>query len=210
MTTVALLRQTWVNSFLDRVDGQTVPWSDTEINQRITDALTQLWADGIGKRVTGTVATNQSSDVYTIPAALQSPGRISRIELEQVSGGVTSRVDRVTSWQVYSDTQVRVKPILPTDSTLALRFFGWAPFDVAGSDLPTRLENAVAMKAAGLAFGQMTGGLVNSQTQQGLDSGRVIDYQTAAGLSAYWERRYQEIIRRDPARISLGPRRATR
>lgn len=209
MTTVALLRTTWVNGFLGRAEGQTVPWSDADVNLRITDALTQLWADGIGKRASGSVAPSQASDVYTIPTLLQG-GRISRIELEQASGGVSARVDQITSWLVYSDTQVRIKPMLRTDATLTLRFFGWAPFDVTGADLPTRLENAVAMKAAGLAFGQMTGDLVNSQTQQGLDSGRVVDFQTAAGLSAYWERRYQEIVRRDPARISLAPRRASR
>lgn len=210
MTTVALLRTTYVNSLLDRVDAQAVPWTDTEVNQRITDALTQLFQDGVGKRASGTVAPSQASDVYTVPTVLQSPGRISRIELEQSTGGVSGRVDRVTSWQWYSDTQVRIRPRLPTDSTLTLRFFGWAPFAIDGSDLPVRLENAVAMKAVGLCYGHMLGGLVNSQTQQGLDSGRVIDYQTAAGLSAYWERRYQEVIRRDPSRISLAPRRSSR
>lgn len=209
MTTVNLLRTTWVNGFLGRAEGQTDPWTDGEVSQRITDALTQLWADGIGKRVSGTASPTESTDVYTIPSALQ-PGRISRIELEQNTGGISARIDQLTSWQYYSDTQVRIRPRLPTDSSLTLRFFGWAPFDITGSDLPTRLENAVAMKAAGLAFGQMTGDLVNAQTQQGIDSGRVIDYQTAAGLSAYWERRYQEIVRRDPARISLSPRRASR
>lgn len=210
MTTVALLRTTYVNGLLDRIEAQSVPWTDAEVNQRITDALTQLWQDGIGKRASGTVAPSQASDVYTVPTVLQSPGRISRIELEQSSGGVSGRVDRITSWQWYSDTQVRIRPRLPTDSTLTLRFFGWAPFDITGSDLPVRLENAIAMKAAGLAYGFMLGGLVNSQTQQGLDSGRVVDYQTAAGLSAYWERRYQEVVRRDPARISVAPRRAAR
>lgn len=210
MTTVALLRTTYVNGLVDRAEAQTVPWTDAEVNQRITDALTQLWSDSIGKRASGTVATSQASDVYTVPTVLQSPGRISRIELEQSTGGITGRVDRVTGWQWYSDTQVRIRPRLPTDSSLLLRFFGWAPFAVDGSDLPTRLENAVAMKAAGLLYGFMLGGLVNSQTQQGLDSGRVVDYQTAAGLSAFWERRYQEIIRRDPARISLAPRRSSR
>lgn len=209
MTTVALIRQKWVNVFLERAEGATNPWTDGECDQRIADALSQLWQDGIGKRATGTVATSQSSDVYTIPAALTG-GRISRIDLEQTSGGVTQRIDRVTSWQYYSDTQVRISPMLPTLSGLNLRFFGWVPFATDANDLPTRLENAVGMKAAGLAWTQLTGVLVNSQTQQGLYSGRVVDYQTASGLAAYHERRYQEIVRRDPARMSFAPRRAAR
>lgn len=209
MTTVAAIRQTWLNPFLERADGATVPWTDGELDQRIADALTQLWQDGIGKRATGTVATNQSSDVYSIPAALTG-GRVSRVVVEYVSGGLTREVDQVTDWRYYSDTQVRIQPILPTDAALALRFFGFVPYAITASDLPTTLENAVAMKAAGLAYSQLASSLVNTQTQQGLDSGRVIDYQTAAGISAYWERRYQEVIRRDPHRISYAPRRARR
>lgn len=209
MTTVAAIRQTWLNPFLERADGQTTPWTDGELDQRIADALAQLWQDGIGKRANGTVATSQASDVYTIPAALTG-GRISRIELEQTSGGVTSAIEKVTSWRMYSDTQVRVRPMLPTLSGLVLRFFGYVPYLQTASDLPQRLENAVAMKAAGLAYTQLASALVNSQTQQGLDSGRVVDYQTAGGLAAYYERRYQEIVRRDPDRMSWAPRRATR
>lgn len=209
MTTVALLRTTYLNAILGRAEAQALPWPDAEVNQKITDALTQLWHDGIGKRANGTVATSQANDVYTIPAALTG-GRISRIELEQTSGGVTQRADRITNWRLYSETQVRISPMLPTNTSLLLRFFGWIPFATDGNDLPVRLENAVAMKAAALAYGNMTGDLVNDQTQQGLDSGRVVDYQSAIGLSAYWERRYQEIVRSDQNRMSFAPRRAQR
>lgn len=209
MTTVAAIRTTWLNTFLERSDGQTVPWTDTECNQRITDALTQLWQDGIGKFTSGTASPSQASDVYTVPSGLQS-GRISRIELEQSTGGVSGKVSDITSWKRYSATQVRIAPRLPTDATLTLRFFGWVPYLTDATDLPTRLENAIALKAAGLSFTQMASNLVNAQTQQGLDSGRVVDYQTAAGLAAYFERRFQEIVRRDPDRMSFAPRRADR
>lgn len=209
MTTVAALRGTYLNPILRRVDGDNTPWTDGQADQAITDALRTLFVDGIGKRTNATVATSQASDVYAIPAALQG-GRISRIELEQSSGGTTSRIQKVTSWQVYSDTQVRIRPLFPTDASLALRFFGWAAYAVTGSDLPTRLEPVVAWKAAALAYGQELGQLANSQLQQGLDQGRVVDYPTAAGMSAYWERRYRDAIEDDPDLISLAPRHAHR
>lgn len=209
MTTVAALRTGYLNNYLRRAEASTAPWTDAQANAAITDALIATWHDGIGKRAQGTVATSQSSDVYTIPSALQA-GRISRIELEQTSGGVSRRVGKVTSWEPYSDTQVRIQPMLPTDSTLLLRFFGWVPFDATGADLPTRLEPAVAMKAAAIAYGQLAGQLTNAQIQQGLDSGRVVDYPTAVGLSAYWERRYRDALDGDAAMRSLAPRHAHR
>lgn len=206
MTTVATIRQTYLNNLLDRIEGDTRPWTDAQAGQHITDALAQTWPD-LGLRATGTVATTNATQVYTIPGSI---GRISRISLERTTGGVTQQVGLVTSWRYYSDTQVIIEPLFDTDTTLALRFFGYKPFDVAGSDLPTRLENVIAMKAAALAFGSLEGRLVNSQRQQSLDSGRVVDYQQAAGLSAYWERRYQQAVLLDPARISYAPRRASR
>lgn len=210
MTTVALLRTTYLNVSLRRVDGDTTPWTDAQCNQAITDALTQLWVDELGKFTQGTVAPSQASDVYTIPAALQA-GRISRIELERASGGISGKIDTVTNWRKYSATQVRISPILPTDASLTLRFFGWIPFQVDGSDLPVILESIVAMKAAALAYGQELGQLANSQLQQGLDQGRVVDYPTAVGMSAYWERRYQDMVERLPDyRVSYAVRRAWR
>lgn len=205
MTTVALLRTTYLNDYLRRAEADGAPWTDGQCDRAISDALVALWADGIGKRASGTVATSQNSDVYTIPTALAG-GRVSRIELEQTSGGVSQRVGRATKWSYYSDTQVRVSPRITTDATLALRFFGWIPFAATGSDLPTRLESVAAMKAAGLAYGQLLGQLSNSQLQQGLDQGRVVDYQTAVGLSAYWERRYRDALDGDEAMKSFAPR----
>lgn len=211
MTTVAALRTTHLNKFLGIVlgsDGETIPHTVAERDQYIVDALTQLWPD-VGKRATGTVALSQASDVYTLPAAL-SGGRVSRIEIEHTSGGSTSRIDRATHWMYYSDTQVRVSPLLATDASTVLRFFGYVPFLVDASDLPVRLEPVVAMRATALAYGVLGSQLVNSKRQQGLDQSRVVDYQTAVGLSAYWERRYFEAINKDPAGLSYAPRASRR
>jgi hypothetical protein len=208
MTTVALLRAT-LNQELRRVDGDTVPWTDANCNDVIADALASLWIDEIGKRAAGTVATSESSDVYTIPVALQ-PGRISRIELEKTQAPASLQ-GRVTSWTYQSDTTVRIQPLLPTMTGLQLRFLGWIPFQTDGSDLPVILERPVVYKAAALAYGQQLGLLTNSMLQQGLDSSRVVDYPTDVGLSAYWERRYQDAIERMPTyRVSFAPRRSSR
>lgn len=209
MTTVAALRTGYVNALLGREnDADTIPWTTTHLDRHIVDVLRKLWPTH-GRFVSGTVAPSQSSDIYTIPSALTG-GRISRIELEQSSGGVSSLVDRVTDWRYHSDTQVRVRPLLPTDSTLLLRFYGWVPFAVDASDIPARIEPAVGERAAGFAYGQLGGQLVNYKRQQGLDSGRVVDYPTAVGLSAYFERRYFEQMDGDPSMVSYAPRRSKR
>ncbi len=215
MTTVALLRTTYLNGLLKlEADGDTLPWTTTARDRALTDALLELWNDELGKRVSGTMATSQASDVYTLPAAFTAGTdglwAVSRIELEYASGGISKRIDRATRWQRYSDTELRIDPLLPTDASLTLRVFGWIPFAATAADLPIRLEHVVAMKAAGLLYGTLAAHLANSQTQQGLDSGRVVDYPTAVGLSAYWERRYQDQVERDPARRSLAPRHSYR
>jgi len=210
VTTIALLRQTYANRNLGRADGLLEPWTDGDVDQHLAEAIRQTWPL-LGKRANGTVATNQASDVYTVPAALSATDfRISRIELEYSSGGQTKKVDEVKSWQLYSDTQIRIRPLLATDASAVLRVFGWIPFLADASDLPVRLEVAIAARAVGLCFGQLASKLVNSERQQGLEDGRVVDYQTAVGLSAYWERRYFEQADGDPAKISVGPRAARR
>lgn len=206
-TTVALLRTTYVNGYLGRTDGATVPWSDNQVNQHITDALAKLWPD-VGPRATGVVTASEASGIYTIPGSIK---RVSRIVLEYISGGVTEIVDTVTSWRYETDTTVRVSPRITTLSGLSLRFYGWKAFLADATDLPTDLEAAVAERAAALAYGSLAGQLANSQRQQGLDSGRVVDYQTAVGMSAYYERRYQEAIAKYPARVGpVAPRMARR
>lgn len=206
MATVDSLRAR-LNNDLRRADGDTTPWTDAQANAAVTDALSALWHDNIGKRAQGTVATSQASDVYAIPAGID---RISRIELELIAGGSTSKVQAVTSWRYYDDTHVRIRPLLPTNASLLLRFFGWTAFALDGSDLPVRLETAVSYKAVALAYGQELGQLGNSQLQQALDQGRVVDYATAVGLSAYWERRYRDLLDGDQAMKSYAARHAHR
>lgn len=212
MTTQANIRDTFLNTYLRRAAASTVPWTDAQALQAVDDAMRALWADRLGLRVSATVATNQNSDLYTVPATFTGATdfQISRIDFESVSAGVTQHFDRVTSWRLQDPTHIVVRPMLPTDGTLSLRIAGWVPFLVDASTLPVRLEPVVAMKAAGLAYGQELGYQANAQTQQGLDNGRVVDYQTLVGASAYWERRYQDAIRGDPDQISLAPRRSRR
>ena len=199
MTTVALLRTTYVNPYLGRTDGTTLPWSDTDCNTSITDALGDLWPD-LGLRATGTVATT-TSRIVTMPASIQ---QLTRIDVEDSSGNA---IDEVTNWRYHYDTDPPTKILISPrlQSGYTLRLFGWLPFDSAGTNLIVRLENTVAMKATGLLYGFLAGKLVDTQRQQNLDSGRVVDYQTAVGLSAYWERRYQEAIHGDPNRPGRHP-----
>lgn len=210
--TVAAIRTGHLNQLLGipiAQDADTIPWTVADRNAAIVAALTQSWPD-IGLFTNAMVAPSGASDVYTVPAALQS-GLVSRIEVEYATGGVSSRVDRVTKWRQYSPTQVRIAPSLATNAAALLRFFGYVPFAVADPlDLPTRLEFPIAMRAAAIAYGILGSQLVNYKRQQGLDQSRVVDYQTAVGLSAYWERRYFEQISKDPARVSIAPRSARR
>lgn len=204
MTTIAALRAR-VNINLKRGDTDPAPWVAGDLDQAVQDALLEVWPD-LGLKATGLVATNTSSGVYTIPGGIQ---RISRIDVE---ASTTDIVDQVTRWRYYADadppTKIKLTPRIT--SGYNLRFFGWKPFDPTGSDLLVRLEEVVARKATALAYGILAGYLGNSQMQQGLDSGRVVDYQTAVGLSAYWERRYQEAIIIDPNRVGGGLRASRR
>lgn len=210
MTTVNALRTTYVNGYLGRADGSTIPWSDAQINQHITDALNKLWPD-VGNYLTGTAAVVSTTGIYTIPASIK---RVDRIVLELVQGGNTDIVDTITNWRYEAGsppTSVRVRPRMTALSGLSLRFYGWGPFSSVATDLPADFEATLSERAAGLAYGSLAGVLENLQRQQGLDSGRVIDYQTAVGLSAYWERRYLEALAKSVYKVGPGaPRRARR
>jgi hypothetical protein len=116
----------------------------------------------------------------------------------------------VVDWWYETATTIRIQPRILAASGLALRFYGWGPFSTVATDLPVDLEAAVAERAAALAYGSLAGVLVNSQRQQGLDSGRVVDYQTAVGLSAYYERRYMEAVIKYPAQVGASAPRAAR
>jgi hypothetical protein len=208
--TVATIRTGFLNGLLGLAsDGEAIPWTANDRDGFIRNALSQAWPD-LGLFVNATVAPSGASDVYTVPAILQ-PGLVSRVEVEYASGGASARVDRVTKWRQYSPTEVRIAPPLATDAAATLRFFGYVPFAADDPlDLPARLEFPIAMRAAAIAYGQMGSQLVNYKRQQGLDSPRVVDYQTAVGLSAYWERRYFEQISKDTARVSIAPRSSRR
>jgi hypothetical protein len=208
--TVATIRTGHLNKFLGvAADSEAVPWPAADRDIYIADALAQTWPD-IGKRVTAIAPANQSSDVYTIPLVNGATMRVTRIELEQSAGGVTGKVDQIVGWRYYSETQLRVMPLLPTIAGYNLRFFGWVPFLADASDIPARLEPVIAMRAAAIAFGAAAGQQGNYRRQQGLDESRVVDYPTMVGMSAYWERRYFEQIQKDPASVSYAPRRARR
>jgi hypothetical protein len=210
--TVTTIRQNHLNPILgiaSAQDADAIPWPTADRDRYIVDALYQTWPD-IGRRATGTVPTSQSSDVYTIPLVSGVAMRVSRIDVEQTVGGVTARVDKALNWRYYSDTQVRVEPLIATVSGIALRFFGWVPYLADASDIPLRLEPVIAMRAAALAYGAEAGQMGNYKRQQGLDQSRVVDYQTLVGLSAYWERRYFEQIQKDVAQLSYAPRRGRR
>lgn len=206
MTTVALLRTTYVNSYLGaRVDGSTLPWTDAELNQAITDSLTKLWPRN-GVWTFGDVASSSTSQLYTVPAAFGTKYRVSRIDILQTSGALY--VDRVSNWRKHSATQVIVKPLLTTG--LTLRFYGWVPYNVAGTDLDTDLEETLGHRATGRAYSNLAARLIDSQRQQNLDSGRVVSYQDAIGLSAYYERLFSDGIADHPSRIHFAPRASRR
>jgi hypothetical protein len=103
---------------------------------------------------------------------------------------------------------VVIKPVLA--SGYVLRFVGWRPYDSDGDDLPDRLQQLVAYRAASRAYDALAGELINSERQQNLDNGRVITYQEAAAQAAYFEARYQEAIKRDPSLVRSAPRAARR
>ena len=101
-----------------------------------------------------------------------------------------------------------IKPLLASGYTL--RFTGWKPFAEDASDLPARLSDAICHLAAAIGFGNMSGKLVNYQRQQAIDSARVVTYQEAVAMSAYWLRMYQDEVADDMNRVTSGPRAAHR
>lgn len=211
MATIGGMRETYLNGHLGiSDDGAALPWSSDARDQYLRDALAQSWPD-VGLRAVDTVATSDASDVVTLPAGFDRESAIiARIDLNYTSGGRTRRVGRLTSWQYLEDDTILITPPLATLSGLELRIVGFKAFSVTGSDLPARLERAIAYRAAAIAFSDLAGQLANSKKTQGLDNGQIVDYPTAAGLAALWERRYFEQIEKDPAATSQGPRRARR
>lgn len=201
MATITTLRQNYLNDYLHRADGDIRPWGTTELDQYLADAILDLWPTN-GIQVTGDVATVSSGEEYTLPASMV---RVERIDVLE-SGHY---IDRVVNWRGIPGGKVVIKPTLADGFTL--RFVGWKPFAADGADLTTRLERVVSRLAAGLAYGGLASDLLNSQRQQNLDSGRVIDYQTAVGLAAYYTRIGREGMAGDhESVVRVGPRRARR
>lgn len=205
MTTIALLRTTYLNRYLERTDGDVAPWSDTDCNQILADALRVQWPD-FGLRLSGTVATDQGVNVYTVPTGME---KVARIDIE-TTGGIV--IDQVTNFRWRGDanppTKLVIKPRISTG--YVLRLDGWKPWGIDGADLPVDWEPWVSMFAASEAYGILASSLANSQRQQGMDSGRVVDYQTAVGLSAYWLRRFVDATDHDPNRTAGSVRRGRR
>lgn len=204
MTTVAELRTEYVNAYLHRTDGSAKPWGDGELDRLIADSIVKLWPR-LGVLTYGDVATDQTTDLYNVPGVLLEQYRISRIELLSLTGRY---LDRVTSWRQHDNLKILVSPTLATGAKL--RVYGYIPFAADGSDLPVDLEETVAHRAAGKAYGNLAAELMNSERQQNLDTGRVIGYQDAIGLSAYHERLFLDGSVDHPSRVSYAPRAARR
>lgn len=204
MTAIDTIRTTFLNPLLHRQDGSTLPWTDAELNAFEGVAITDLWPQN-GKWATGDVATSSTSQTYTVPGGIQ---RISRIDLVD-SGGLY--VDRAFNWRVLAKgvaPTIVVQPLL--GASLTLRVSGWLPFAADGSDLPAGLQHVIAYLAASLAYGGLASQLTQSELQQGLDRGQVVDYPTAVGLAAYWQKQAEIILATDDSLVTVGPRAAYR
>jgi hypothetical protein len=209
VATVAALRTDYVNQYLGgRVDGSTKPWSDDELDRFINDAVILLWPD-FGLLVYDELQTVETTQFFDVPAAIVAlaPYKISRVMIRQGApgeGGIVT--DQATGWRPHPGNQFYVKTRIRTGQTFGV--YAFHAFSVA--DLDTSLEPAICYRAASAAYGALGGGLVDWQRQQNLDTGRMVSYADAVGLSAYWERRYQEATVRHPSRIAFAPRASSR
>lgn len=205
MVTIATLQTDYVDRYLGRDDNGTRPWTDDEVQDHIQSALDRLWPE-LGLRMSGDVATDQTTNTYTLPSGML---RITRIDLIDSTGLYR---DRITSFRVLMDddspASFIVQPLLPTGFTM--RVLGWKAFARTGSDLHVRLESVVAAHAAALCWTQLAGDLLNTERHQNRDVGRAISYQDAAQQAAYWMGLYREGIANDPARVRVGQVRASR
>jgi hypothetical protein len=204
MATIALLRTTYLNTYLHVADAAVKPWSSGERDRLLTDSLVKLWPR-FGVLAYGDIATDSSKDIYNVPGALLDNFRISRIDLLDGTGAY---VDRIRKWLQHDATRILIKPRIATGATL--RVYAWVPFASDGSDLPVDLEETVAHRAASRAYGDLAAELLNSERQQNLDSGRIVSYADAVGFAAYHERLFIDGMADHPARVSFGPRASRR
>lgn len=203
MATVAELRAQ-ANIYLHRVDSSTVPWTAAELDQLVADVLRKTWPK-LGIWTFGDVDTSSTGQLYAVPAEFSDRFQLSRID---VLDSTDIYLDRVKNWRKHDDQTVLIKPLMRSGSTL--RFYGWVPFEVNGSDLPEDLEETIAHRVAARAYTNLAAELLNSERQQNLDSGRIVSYSDAIGFAAAHERLYEEGVAEHPNRVNIGPRRSTR
>jgi hypothetical protein len=198
-TTVALIRTNHVEKFLHAgtLGAATRPWTSVEADAYTAAVLAELWPD-VGTYATGDVTTDSTTQEYT------TPGSIERISFIDILDSSEYYIDRVMSWRPIPGGKVLIKPRLASNMTL--RFTGFVPYASDATDLPVRLEQVVAFRSVARCYDGLAGELINSERQQNLDSGRVISYQEAAQNAQYYEAKYQDTIKRDPALVRSGPR----
>jgi hypothetical protein len=93
MTSVASLRTDHVNHLLRRIDASTRPWSTTQLDAFIGQALEELWPT-VGLFATDDVPSDPTTMIYTVPATIL---RVSRIDLVDATSGFF--VDIVRNWR---------------------------------------------------------------------------------------------------------------
>ena len=209
MATVEDLRTGYVNKYLgSRIDGSSKPWSNEELDRFIADAVIRLWPD-FGLLVYDELETGETTQFFDVPASIVAlaPYKISRVMIRQGApgeGGIVT--DQATGWRPHPGNQFYVKTRIRTGQTFGV--YAFHAFVIG--DLDVSLEPAICYRAASAAYGALGGGLVDWQRQQNLDSGRMVSYADAVGLSAYYERLYQESTVRHPSRIAFAPRSSNR
>lgn len=194
------------NTYLKRVDGSTRPWADADVNQAISDTLDQLWPD-FGVAVYGETPTT-AAQLIAVPVEFTANAvgyKISRIIVKNSAG---TAADKASGWQAHPGGFVFIKTIVASGNTFG--FYGFTPYLNDASNLPARLNSAIAARAAGFAWGNLGAELVNSEIQQTIDSGRVVTSQQALAMAAYYERRFQDATQREPTRLSYAPRASNR
>ncbi len=199
MTTVALLRTAHIEPYLHSgtLTSSSRPWTLAEIDAYTSAVLAELWPD-VGVYTTGDVDSDSTVQEYTIP------GSIERILFIDILDSSDYYIDRIMSWRPLPAGKVLIKPRI--SDNLNLRFTGYKPYNVAGTDLPVRLEQVVSWASLARAYKGLAGELINSERQQNLDSGRVISYQEASQQSVMFQANYDDAIRDDPSLVRSGPR----
>jgi hypothetical protein len=177
----------------------------------IGNALARLWPDMGTLQYAETVCDGRQ--FIAVPAIFTTAieyklSRIILLDGPEAQGGTYG--DDLKGWRKHPiDNQIVVKKGFPGAGVYA-GFYGWVPFAPDGSDLPVSLEPALADRSASFAYGDYGAKLANYQRQLNLDDSRVVDYPTAIGLSAYYEKRYQDGTLDSQYRLTFAPRSSSR